>query len=121
MENFEHEIRSLTLIPADGGRFEVVLNDTLVYSKLQTKRHAEAGEVVDGPDVGWVGHDGLSLLEVVLDVLGLAEEERALVGGTLHESTEHLHGFLEFLREFRMFLVLPGVAEGGESGLKGGE
>ena len=46
MENFEHEIRSLTLIPADGGRFEVVLNDTLVYSKLQTKRHAEAGEVV---------------------------------------------------------------------------
>jgi len=42
---FEPEIETLTLIPADGGRFEVQVNGTLVYSKLQTGRHANAGEV----------------------------------------------------------------------------
>jgi selenoprotein W-related protein len=39
-------IESVTLIPSDGGRFEVSVNGKLIYSKLQTKRHAEAGEVV---------------------------------------------------------------------------
>jgi len=39
-------IESVTLIPSDGGRFEVSVNGKLVYSKLQTKRHAEAGEVL---------------------------------------------------------------------------
>ncbi len=43
---FEHVIESVTLIPSDGGRFEVSVNGTLIYSKLQTKRHAEPGEVV---------------------------------------------------------------------------
>jgi selenoprotein W-related protein len=46
-EHFEHLIESLTLIPSDGGRFEVSLNGQLIYSKLQTKRHAEAGEIVN--------------------------------------------------------------------------
>jgi selenoprotein W-related protein len=46
-EHFEHVIESLTLIPSDGGRFEVSLNGQLIYSKLQTKRHAEAGEIVN--------------------------------------------------------------------------
>lgn len=36
----------MTLIPSSGGRFEVQVNDTLVYSKLQTGRHANPGEVV---------------------------------------------------------------------------
>jgi selenoprotein W-related protein len=44
---FEPEIESLTLIPSDGGTFEVVVNDRLLYSKLQTRRHAEPGEVVE--------------------------------------------------------------------------
>jgi selenoprotein W-related protein len=39
-------IESVTLIPSDGGRFEVSVNGKLIYSKLQTKRHAESGEVV---------------------------------------------------------------------------
>jgi len=39
-------IESVTLIPSDGGRFEVSVNGKLIYSKLQTKRHAEPGEVV---------------------------------------------------------------------------
>ena len=46
MNNFETEIESITLVPSDGGRFEVTVNDKLVYSKLQTGRHADIGEVV---------------------------------------------------------------------------
>jgi len=46
LKNFEHVIESVALIPSDDGRFEVSVNGKLVYSKLQTKRHAEAGEIV---------------------------------------------------------------------------
>ena len=46
LKDYEHVIESVTLIPSDGGRFEVSVNGDLIYSKLQTKRHAEAGEVV---------------------------------------------------------------------------
>lgn len=42
----EAEIESLTLTPSDGGRFEVSVNGQLVYSKLNTGRHAEPGEVL---------------------------------------------------------------------------
>lgn len=45
--NFEHLIESLALIPSDDGRFEVTVNDKLIYSKLETKRHAQAGEIKD--------------------------------------------------------------------------
>jgi selenoprotein W-related protein len=43
---YEPEIESVTLVPSDGGRFEISVNDRLIYSKLQTHRHAEPGEVV---------------------------------------------------------------------------
>ncbi len=43
---FEYEIESIELIPSDGGKFEITVNENLVYSKLQTKRHAEPGEVL---------------------------------------------------------------------------
>ncbi len=46
LKNYEHVIESVTLVPSDGGRFEVSANGKLIYSKLQTKRHAEAGEVL---------------------------------------------------------------------------
>jgi selenoprotein W-related protein len=46
LNNLESEIESIILVPSDGGRFEVTINDKLVYSKLQTGRHAETGEVV---------------------------------------------------------------------------
>jgi selenoprotein W-related protein len=46
-EHFEHVIEALTLVPSDGGRFEVSVNGQLIYSKLETHRHAEAGEVVN--------------------------------------------------------------------------
>ena len=45
MKEFEPEIESFTLVPSDGGRFEVSVNGRLVYSKLNTHRHAEPGEV----------------------------------------------------------------------------
>jgi len=46
LKEFEYNLQSLTLVPSDGGKFEVSVNDRLVYSKLQTHRHAEPGEVV---------------------------------------------------------------------------
>jgi selenoprotein W-related protein len=46
LENFEPEIDSVTLVPSDGGRYEISVNDQLIYSKLQTGRHAEPGEVI---------------------------------------------------------------------------
>ena len=45
LKHFESRISSLVLVPSDGGRFEVSVNGRLVYSKLQTRRHAEPGEV----------------------------------------------------------------------------
>jgi len=46
LKEFEYDIGNLTLVPSDGGRFEVTIGDELVYSKLQTHRHAEPGEVL---------------------------------------------------------------------------
>jgi selenoprotein W-related protein len=47
LEAFEPDLRSVTVVPSDGGRFEVTVNGTLVYSKVQTGRHAEPWEVVN--------------------------------------------------------------------------
>ena len=46
LQSFEPEIESVTLVPSDGGRYEITVDDTLVYSKLETGRHAEPGEVL---------------------------------------------------------------------------
>jgi len=46
LKSFEPEIESISLIPSDGGRFEVTLNGNLIYSKLKSSRHAEPGEIV---------------------------------------------------------------------------
>jgi selenoprotein W-related protein len=45
LKEYEPEIESFTLIPSEGGRFEFVVNDHLLYSKLLTHRHAEPGEI----------------------------------------------------------------------------
>lgn len=47
VREFEHDIQSLEILPVSGGRFEVSVNDTLVFSKKELGRHAEPGEVVD--------------------------------------------------------------------------
>jgi selenoprotein W-related protein len=46
LDNFEPEITNLTLVPANGGRFEVKVDNEVVFSKFKTGRHAEPGEVV---------------------------------------------------------------------------
>ena len=45
LKNFEADIEAITLVPSEGGRFEVTVNGQLIYSKLKTGRHAEPGEV----------------------------------------------------------------------------
>lgn len=44
---FEDQIESIEVIPSGGGRFEVVVNGELLYSKLETGRHAEEDEIVN--------------------------------------------------------------------------
>lgn len=46
LKNLETDIDRVTLVPSEGGRFEVVVNGTLIYSKLSTGRHANPGEVL---------------------------------------------------------------------------
>jgi selenoprotein W-related protein len=41
----EADIERISLIPSDGGRFEVEVDGKLIYSKLQTGRHTEPGEI----------------------------------------------------------------------------
>jgi selenoprotein W-related protein len=45
IQDYEPEIESLTLVPSDGGRFELTVNGKLLYSKLKTGRHVEPGEL----------------------------------------------------------------------------
>jgi selenoprotein W-related protein len=47
LKNFEQEIESVTLVPSSGGRYEISANGQLIYSKLQTGRHAGAGEIIE--------------------------------------------------------------------------
>ena len=46
LKAFEQDIESISLFPSEGGRFEVIVDGKLIYSKLETRRHAEPGEVV---------------------------------------------------------------------------
>lgn len=45
LNDFESKISSLALIPSDGGRFEVTVDDQLIFSKRLTGRHAEYDEI----------------------------------------------------------------------------
>ena len=39
------QIESFALLPSDGGRYEFVVNDEMIFSKKQLGRHAEEGEI----------------------------------------------------------------------------
>lgn len=43
---YGNRVSELTLLPSGGGVYEVTLNGDLVYSKKETGRHAEEGEVL---------------------------------------------------------------------------
>jgi selenoprotein W-related protein len=45
LNEFGGDVASLTLIPGDGGIFDVIVDGELIYSKEETGRHAEDGEV----------------------------------------------------------------------------
>jgi len=45
LKKFEPDIAELTLIPSDGGRFEVSVDGKLIYSKIESHRHPQPGEV----------------------------------------------------------------------------
>ena len=44
-KELEAQIETINLIPSSGGRYEIMVNDDLVYSKKSLNRHAEPGEV----------------------------------------------------------------------------
>ena len=44
-KQFESQLESIALLPSDGGRFEVMVDNDLIFSKLELGRHAEEGEV----------------------------------------------------------------------------
>ena len=41
LDEFEQTLSRLTLIPSGGGRFEVMLDDRMVYSKAKTGEHPD--------------------------------------------------------------------------------
>jgi selenoprotein W-related protein len=44
---YEADISELTLIPSHGGRFEVMVDDLLLFSKAGLGRHARPEEVLE--------------------------------------------------------------------------
>ena len=57
LTNYQHVISDLTVITGDKGVFDVAVNGEMLYSKAETGRHAEGGEVLKlfsehvGPDI----------------------------------------------------------------------
>ena len=57
LSNYQHVIADLTLVTGGSGVFDVVVDGTTLYSKHETGRHANDGEVLQvftdfvGPDV----------------------------------------------------------------------
>ena len=68
LANYQHVIEDLRLVTGENGVFDVTVDGDLIYSKAQTGRHAEPGEVLGlfanlmGPDVSRYGEERASLL-----------------------------------------------------------
>jgi len=45
LKNHQQVIEDVRLIPGGSGVFDVAVNDKLIYSKHETGRHAENGEI----------------------------------------------------------------------------
>jgi len=46
LDQHQHDITELVLVPSRGGVFEVDVDDVRLFSKSETGRHAEPGEVM---------------------------------------------------------------------------
>ncbi len=63
LSNYQHVIAELRLVTGEKGIFDVTVDGELVYSKHQTGRHANAGEVLEifrgivGDDVARYGDE----------------------------------------------------------------
>tara|TARA_Y100000590_G_scaffold106678_1_gene121362 strand:- start:2511 stop:2723 length:213 start_codon:yes stop_codon:yes gene_type:complete len=63
LSDYQHVITDLRLVTGDNGVFSVTVDGDVIYSKAQTGRHAEPGEVLDlftgliGPDVPRYGQE----------------------------------------------------------------
>jgi selenoprotein W-related protein len=47
VDKYDKHFSDITLKPSDGGRFEVIVNDKTVFSKLDTDRFPEDDEVLN--------------------------------------------------------------------------
>ena len=47
LSNYQHVIESLTLTPVSSGVYDVTVDGDLIYSKDETGRHAEPGEMLE--------------------------------------------------------------------------
>ena len=47
LEKYGTNVDSLTLLPSDGGVFEVTSNNNLIYSKKELDRFPDDGEIID--------------------------------------------------------------------------
>jgi len=47
LSNYQHVIAELTLVTGGAGVFDVIVDDRIIYSKGQTGRHADPGEVLE--------------------------------------------------------------------------
>lgn len=47
LSNYQHVIEDLRLVTGSAGVFDVVVDGTVIYSKGQTGRHANEGEVLE--------------------------------------------------------------------------
>ena len=47
LDNYQHVIESLTLVMGSMGVYDVKVDGELIYSKAETGRHAEPGEVLE--------------------------------------------------------------------------
>ena len=47
MRRYDKYFSEISLKPSDGGRFEITLNDKLIYSKLETNRFPDQKELLE--------------------------------------------------------------------------
>jgi selenoprotein W-related protein len=60
IDEFGDDLKTLILVPGDGGRFDVEVDGRQVFSKRAAGRHADPGEVIENIQRTHTafGHDG---------------------------------------------------------------